>query len=292
MNALENLKKIIPRREATDRIEGQIRTISLCLDPASDEFYNVGMILKTEDIVSVRMLDHFERVRCLYDRRVNETDRAFLLHDIENTLMAAPDPFKVDFGPYIRLSESRYAAGRDANTIIDTFFDSALPLARLRDNAKRIFRYKTTSKLRSDMVKDIKLALGAGADRILQEEPFHVNIKGAKIELEIPFVSPVAASGVASAWYANHLMATNEIFKASSDLHLIGASSDKVESRALSLLRPSADAGLKKDVFGRLNLEIEKHLHKLAVSGIEIIESNDTKDLSEKTAAWWRKFAA
>jgi len=294
MNTQSTLKQLAPKPKKITRIEGAIRTISLCLDPATDEFLNVGIMFHDTEYnsLAVQMLDHLERIRCLYDKRIDLAELTYVIEDIERLIYRQNgDVSNGMMGPYVKFSTPRYAAGKDEQSIITTFFESTVTLARQHDRTKSIFRYKTTPGLRKEIFKQLKLDLGLQADQIIHEDRFPINLNnGQTIDVDIPLIGVSRASGITSAWYSNHLMVSNEILSAYSDINLLRQSTG-IQQASIAILRPSTSSGMTKKNFLQVDKVIDKQLKRLTATGIEVIQSDSIEALGHQTASWWKSIA-
>src|SRR5690606_26770477 len=139
-------------------IQGQWRPVSLCLDPDAGEFFNVGVAFTHPGGIEVRMLDSFERLRCLFDARVDTNDLARTLADIEAALFHLRHegkPLPDTLGDAARLGGPRDGAGESTEAVVDEFFAAVVTLARPKRERAMEFRYQSTPKVRSRVLEHI-----------------------------------------------------------------------------------------------------------------------------------------
>lgn len=276
-----------------DKVTGNWRAISLCLDEDAGEFLNVGVVFSYADKVEVRMLDSFDRIKCLYDARVDQHDLFRLLIDIEASLYEMQGNLPDELGTSIRLSAPLWASGINAESVVDTFFSDVVTLAKPRASAESSrFRYQSTPKLRLSVFEIMKQRLHMQASRIIQEERYQLRLRtGHHIEVDVPLLSAQASGTIVSAWYKSPLVVENNLLRASADLNLIRSNTDRTEA-ALSVLVPDGESGLPKSEFNKLDSATRRQIEKIRATGIEVIEAKDTGALADSTIDWWRNRCA
>lgn len=274
-------------------VAGQWRSISLCIDEDTGEFFNVGVLFAYGQKVEVRMLDSFDRITCLFDARVNHNDLARLLQDIESTIIYIGPNLPDTLGSTIRLGQPLYASGATPESVVDEFFTDIVTLARPRPGRREYnFRYQSTPKLRGNIFDLMKERMHMQASRIIQESRFELKLKsGHRIEMDVPLLSANAAGTIVSGWYKSPLVVENNLLQASSDLNLIRSNSER-DDAAISVLIPSKDSGLTSKEFNKLSSATQRQLDRIRVSGIKVIEAHSTPELADKTIEWWRSRCA
>lgn len=269
-------------------VAGQWRCIRLCMDEDAGEFFNVGVVFCYGQKVEVRMLDTFDRLRCLFDTRIDKNDLSRLLHDIESTLCHMAPNLPERLGDSIALSQPLYASGISAESVVDEFFTDVVTLARPKPNAKdSLFRYQATSRVRNNLFDLMKERMHLQASRIIQEERFILPMRsGHRIEMDIPLLSASAAGTIVSGWYKSALVVENNLLQAAADLNLIRSNTDRIT--ALSVLVPSPESGLDAKEFNKLSSATQRQIERVRMSGIDVLEATTTAELAEKTIEWWR----
>lgn len=294
MNLHAKLRQRIGEQSAQpDKVTGNWRAISLCLDEDAGEFLNVGVVFAYGEKIEVRMLDTFDRIKCFYDTRVDQHDLSRLLNDIEASLYDMHGDLPSSLGNSIRLSDPLWAAGTSAEAVVDTFFGDVVTLARPRTSIESSrFRYQSTPKLRIGIFDIMKQRLHMQASRIIQEERHQLRLRtGHHIEIDVPLLSSSASGTIVSAWYKSPLVVENNLLQASADLNLIRSNTDRSEA-ALSVLVPDAESGLSKSEFNKLDAATRRQIEKIRATGIDVLEAKDTGALADRTIDWWRSRCA
>lgn len=288
MTVASRIRAKLSEPQSPPTVAGKWRSISLCLDEDAGEFFNVGVLFEHHAGVEVRMLDNFDRVKCLFDTRVDPNDLARLLLDIESTIIHLGHQLPDELGSTIRLGQPLYASGDSAEDVVDEFFTDTVTLARPRPGAREYaFRYQSTPKIRQTMFDLMKERMHMQASRIIQDDRFELKLRtGHRIELDVPLLSSSASGTIVSAWYKSPLVVENNLLQASADLNLIRSNSDRVA--ALSVLVPGKESGLSAAEYNKLTSTTQRQLDRIRLSGIEVLEAGSTPELADQTITWWR----
>lgn len=276
-----------------DLVSGHWRSIQLCLDEDTGEFFNVGVLFAHGGRVEVRMLDTFDRLKCLFDTRINSSDLARVLHDIEAAVIQLGPELPDTLGDSIRLGPAFYAAGANAEAVVDEFFADVVTLGRPRRAREIAFRYQSTSKLRNTLFDLMRERMQLQASRIIREDRrYRLRLRtGHEIEMDVPLMSGSAAGTVVSGWYKSPLVVENSLLQASADLNLIRSNSHRAET-ALSVLVPGRESGLTHTEFNKLNTATRRQLDRIQKTGIAVLEAGSTPELADLTIQWWRERSA
>lgn len=297
MNIRERIRAAVLSSSADGRsapaVSGHWQSISMCFDEDTREFFNVGVIFKHGSTVEVRMLDSFERVTCIFDDRINKADLGRLMNDIESTLIQFGSDLPSTLGDTIRLGSPLYASGSSAEAVVDSFFDDVVTLGRPRPGTKdQRFRYKSTPKLRSNVIDLLNEKLELNASKIIMPDRYIVNLgQGNTYEADIPLMSSTAAGCIVSGWYKSSVVVENNILRASADLNIVRTATSRKEA-AISILTPGVTSGMGKKDLAKVQKSTEAHLDRVKASGIYVLEASNTNDLADMTADWWRSRSA
>jgi len=289
MTIAARIRQKASAQSTSDVIEGQWRPISLCMDEDSGEFFNVGVMFCHNDKIEVRMLDTFDRVKCLFDSRIDPNDLAKHLQDIESTLHKIGPYVPEHLAKTIRLGPQLYASGKNPTELVDEFFEDIVTLGRPRPGAKEYeFRYQSTPKLRGNIFDLMKERMHLQASRIIQKDRYILPLRtGHKIEIDVPLLSSSASGTIVSAWYKSPLVVENNLLQASADLNLIRSNTDR-GAAAISVLVPDKYSGLTQSEFKKLELATHRQLERIRATGITVLEASNTADLADQTVDWWR----
>lgn len=270
-------------------VRGHWRSISLCLDEDTAEFFNVGVLFSDGRSIEVRMLDTFDRLKCLFDARISPNDMARLMQDVEATLIHLGPELPDELGDMVRLGPPLFASGKSSEAVVDSFFADVVTLARPKPNAlEYAFRYHSTPKLRNTVFELMKERMRLQASQIIQDQRFELKMRtGNRIDMDVPLLSSTASGTIVSAWYKSPLVVEHNLLQASADLNLIRSNSDR-ENAAISVLVPGKDSGLTAAEFRKLDTATQRQIYRIRASGIDVLEAGSTPELAELTVNWWR----
>jgi len=291
---MSNLARLRERLQATDHsvVKGRWRPISACLDEDTGEYLNVGVMFQYGDKVEVRMLDTFDRIKCLYGNRIDPNSLTHLMLDIEDTIRHCHDDLPEELSDTIRLGQPLFASGADPESVVDEFFFDVVTLGMPTDKARdHNFRYRSTHKVRETLFEIIREKMALDADRIIRTEPYRLKLNNnAIIDVDVPLLSSTAAGVIVSAWYKSPLVVENNLLQAASELWLVNSNSDRKQS-SLSVLMPNAANGMTQREFTKHQDTARRHLDRLQRSGIDVIEAPSSDVLANLTIDWWKKVA-
>lgn len=293
MNFAARIRRKINEQPQPELVTGLWRSISLCMDEDAGEFFNVGVVFSHQDQVEVRMLDTFDRVKCLFDARIDPNDLSRMLQEIEAAIHEIGPELPQELASTIKLGEPLYASGLNPASVVDEFFLDVVTLARPRPGAREYnFRYQSTPKLRQTVFDLMKERMHMQASRIIQSGRYELPLRtGHRIEMDIPLLSSTASGTIVSAWYKSPLVVENNLLQASADLNLVRSNTDRAAA-AISVLVPSKDSGLTLTEFNKLDTATRRQLERIRATGIEVLEASSTPDLAEQTINWWRNRCA
>lgn len=271
---------------------GQWRAISMRLDDYTDEFLNVGVMFRYGNSVEVRMLDSFDRVKCLYAGLVDVDNLSHVLMDVEDAIRYSKGELPDELSDSIRLSPSLFANGADPEMIVQEFYDDVVTLGRPTDSRKRSsFRYQSNLKVREHVFAIMRERMELDAERIIVSEPYRCKLSNnAIIDVDIPLLSKAAAGTIVSGWYKSPLVVENNLLQAASDLLLVVSNTERRRS-SMSVLLPGPQCGMSLRELDRHRYSVRKQLDRFRRSGIDIIEAHNNDDLAKGTIDWWRQSA-
>ncbi len=205
---------------AGQAVEGVWQNIRWLPDAATGEVLNLGVRFRAGNGQSiVRLIDSFDRVKCLYDASV-ASDAQFLVRVVGDALAAG---FEIP-ATGIFLSEEKYASGTNARAVVDDLFFRTVPLARPRAEAERGGKWLKTEPndaIRSVVFDELRRISGLRAETIIRgENQFEVREPGKTHYLDIPLQSNRALGTIVSARFAKRKDAELRLLRADNDLQI------------------------------------------------------------------------
>ena len=270
-------------------VSGHWRPIRACLDEDTGEFLNVGVLFQYGTKVEVRMLDSFERIKCLYSNRIDLDSLSHLMMDIEDTIRQRPSNLPTELSDTICLGPQLFAQGKNAESVVDEFFFDVvtlgMPTGKTRNNN---FRYRSTHKVRETLFEIMREKMALNADRVICAEHYRLRLNNnAVIDVDVPLLSKDAAGGVVSAWYKSPQVVEISLLQAASDLLLITNNSERKQA-SLSVLMPNAMSGMSGSEFNKHQDATRRQLDRVNSYGIDVIEANSSDVLANLTIDWWQ----
>lgn len=291
MNSLSRLRTQLLSQEGS-RIKGQWQAIKMCFDEDASEFLNVGVLFKHSSGVEVRMLDSFDRLKCLFGSRLDTRSVSHTLIDLEDTIHHHHGDFPgQEINSLVHLSAPLFAAGDSPEAVVDEFFSDIVTLGMSTARPAKNFRYFSSQKALSNVLDVMRQKMPLDADKIILSEPYLLKLRGSgnRLSVKIPLLSNNAAGSVVSVWYKDHVVVENTLLQAASDLHLISSNVDTIEHKAVSILMPGKDCGMSTKEFDKHYSATQKQVDRMQHSGIEVISAHSTDELANESIAWWRE---
>ncbi|HHM6461447.1 TPA: hypothetical protein ACRMBV_005888 [Pseudomonas aeruginosa] len=291
---MNNLTRLRDRLSATEQtvVKGLWRPISACLDEDTGEYLNVGVMFQYAGKVEVRMLDTFDRLKCLYGNRIDPASLSHLMIDIEDTIRHHHGDMPDELSDTIRLGHPLYASGADAESVVDEFFFDVvtlgMPAGRHRNHN---FRYCPNYKVRETLFDIMREKMALDAERIICAEPYRLKLNNnAIIDVDVPLLNEHAAGAVVSAWYKSPMVVENNLLQAASDLLLVTSNSDR-KCSSMSVLMPQESSGMTRSEFTKHQDATRRQLDRFQRSGIDVIEAPSSDVLANLTIEWWKAVA-
>lgn len=291
MNSLSRLRAQLLSQRAP-RAKGQWQAIKMCFDEDAGEFLNVGVMFRHNSSVEVRMLDNFDRLKCLFGNRLDTSSVSRTLIDIEDTIHHHLGDFpSLEINSLVHLSAPLFAAGDSPEAVIDEFFSDIVTLGMPTGRPARNFRYFSSQKALNNVLDVMRQKMPLDADKIILSEPYLLKLRGSKnrLSVNVPLLGDNAAGSVVSVWYKDHVVVENNLLKAASDLHLISSNIDTIEHKAVSILMPGKDCGMGKKEFDKHYTTTQKQIDRMQHAGIEVISAHSTDELANESIAWWKE---
>lgn len=273
---------------------GEWQTVRLCPDLSANEWLNIGVYFVTKaGTHHVKMLNYFERLKCLYDNSIHEPEFVALLESIEQILISeGHESLNKHFYPYAQIEDLRYAAGESVEAILEGFYDSTVTLGKPKKKSSQRFNWVSTPTLRTAIFDSLRQTAPILADAAIQETPFLIKMKGGQqIDTRIGLVGENALGHIASAYHKSPVIIENHLLQAVSELSLAQSNGQR-EILTLSVLRPGENIGLTEKETWKINNTIDHHLERADKLGIEILEGKSTDEVTTKTTSRWKLLAA
>ncbi len=188
---------------------------------STGELLNIGVVVTDANgIPHVKLIDSFDRVKCLYDAQV-AADAKFLVRVVKDAILAGTQLPSNN----VYLSEPKFASGENASAILDQLFRVTVPLGAPKSGERPdeadTLRPADTSSVRKEVLEALRNIAGLQADRIITtEKTMQVVEDGKAHHLDIPLQTANALGTIVSARYAQPKDNELNILRADSDLQI------------------------------------------------------------------------
>lgn len=199
-------KLFTPQRPQTPTAQGTWQFARLCLDPATGEKINVGIVFTDEQgRVESRFLRNVAGLRCLYNDDL-ANDAAFLIDQAEQTI---EQKGTLPNGWNISLSHPLFVRGKSARIIVDELFQRLVPLGmrettpELLDTDDHSHTTRSVRKTVRDLLK--RHMRSEGAPEFWKASPVESHQDGDIVLLDLQIYGTSKAcdvrGSITSAWY-------------------------------------------------------------------------------------------
>lgn len=293
MNLAQRIKLLTPPNKNVNKVKGQWFNIRLCPDLATGELLNIGVAVIVEDRIHVRLLNHVDRLSCLYDERISLNELTFFTDLIEEYLDGArnPDVINKSFSPHLVFGDLKFASGPTVAAILDNLYLNTVTLAKPKEAIKKeIFKSIKTDDVRKEVLEKLTLKMGIEAAQLVSEDSRYF-IKGDDgYFIDLPLQSKIVIGSIVSAWYSNPFRVENNILRASSDLEIARQLFPK-HGFGLFVLRPDKKSGLEKMKLQMIDKTIDDNIWKFHKMNIHLGVESETEHLAQDIHEWYRKVA-
>jgi hypothetical protein len=185
---------------AADSVGGKWRNVRWQPNPSTGELLNIGVVFETaQGTTHVRMLDYFDRLKCLYDGSLAK-DAKFLI-DVTREALVAGIALPAS---NVVLSEPKFASGSSSEDILSMLFAATVPLGTPRETLLAHERSSSlmtqrTEDVRRIVLNELKRISGEKASRIINSEGYmQVNDGNRVYQLDIPLHTQTALGTIVS----------------------------------------------------------------------------------------------
>lgn len=271
-----------------NQVTGHWRAVRICLDLATQEWLNVGVVLRTPGgETHHRLLTNFAGFRCIYDDDAADAAR-FLLDQAEFAIEAEkpfPTGWNVSFGP------EKFVRGNTIDSILTGLFSRLVPLGRHQlDPTARIDRedhphatQNVRVEVRKLLTKHLQIAKSAPPD-FWYARPVPMHRDGAVIKMDVQIVANnshgIVHGAIASAWYKTSYHRSASLNQA------VNAVTTACEAfpgshNVLYILRPPEKvSSLSDSDYEAIDLDIESSRWLLLKHGAELKIAREVPDIA------------
>jgi hypothetical protein len=286
---MELLDKLFEENRLKPEISGHWSLIQWRPDLATSESLNIGIaFVGTDGARSIKMLDTYEKVKCLYSESM--VFHAQLACDVAREYFLNSPKLEAEIGKSIKFFSKGYCQGSSTENLVEHLFCEMVPLAR-KSKRPASDRFKSVDRdsLLISVKDQLRLKLELRYEEFCPQNPYHqISIGNHHKSVFLPFENRSGYGTIASAVYADPNRVVSNLYTAQQDIELAGSNLEK-NSNAIFLLNSS---GYVDDQRRHTTDElIDVFIHHMNSKKIYVGCHSSKDELSEDIADWARKAA-
>lgn len=285
--SMESLEEFLNQKSSTSSVKGEWFSICWQPDTGTQDLLTIGVGFVENGRVHSRVLDYFERVKCLYgDKGVYHAElvTSIVKESLRQNVKAAPIP-------QITYTQKGFAQGLSNEEVVGSLYEQTVALAkktRKKDKSKERFSSINTEKLYTCLLDELKVISGIDYDYFTPaNSSIIVKDELGQQELFIPFRDGKnLVGGLASAVYSNISTIELSLLKAARDVEA-AVKLGKGKDSSIFILKP--DDEINK-VSREQNILIENIMDKfdwhMSKQGIKVGTHTTFSGLAEEIYGW------
>jgi hypothetical protein len=277
---MDRLDQILVNKQTSSLVQGEWYAIQWTPDISSKETLNIGVAYKDSlGEVSIKMLDYFERIACLYSK-----DMIFQLElacEVSRSLILKKG-LAQELTHQIKCDLRGFAQGKTASDVVDQLYDSVITLGKkVRTHQPRSFSSVSRDSLYNNLRVLLKQNLSLDYSKHVPENPFETITN--QHEIYLPYRKNNGVATLATAAYADIQRVKCNLFEGYRDLD-VATQYHHPKSSAFFLLLPGDE--LKKDKLIEIENELDKFTWHLNQHNIKVYSHVSQDNLGEDISNW------
>lgn len=283
--ALDRLVDADNRRAPT--VTGSWFPIQLVPDLASDERINVGVaFVDGRGQLHARLVNGLHGLGCLYGRAAARNFQ-FLLALAAEHLQRGGQALDT-ISPQLKVGPARYAAGASVESILDSFFATAVSLAWHETDAKRHHPgSRDTAAVRDQVFRGIRKHAESTFRRAIREQPVVLRAQdGTPFAIDMPiwmddrelFAKPRYGT-VISAYFSSEAYRGFSLLSAYRDMTIARQYAPVKAEGAAFILRPP-QVKFERRMMEAIEQDIAQFAEPIKKLGLEVVVKDDTNQLT------------
>jgi hypothetical protein len=283
---MRDLEELLMDRGQKSNVVGEWFNIRWMPDVAAGEIINIGVGFSSSGRVYTKLLDYFERVKCLYGE-AGAFHASFIIDVIVES--TRKNQFEAPI-PQVIYDHKGFAQGVSVDVVLKTLFDQTVTLAKKVTGPKKRTSYPTVSidQLYVKLVDYLKPAAGLGFGNFVPEQPsLQVQDNTGFHELYIPFRDgEKLLGGLASAAYAEIRTIELNLLKAGRDVET-AMKLGRGTKPAVFVLKPGEELGKAgTELASRVDEKLDKFDWYMSKQGIKVNSHVTVSGLGEEIYDW------
>lgn len=287
MNMLDNLLR---EKSYSANIQGEWFTVQWKPDIATSEVLNIGVVIKDRSgEISLRMLDNFERVKCLYSE--DALFSAELACKVAREYILSVKRFDLVIGESIHIKSNGFFQGLNAETVINRLFDTVVPLARVQ-NKRAVNKFSPVDRdgLYTGLKERLKDKLQLEYSLHCPVNPFiNIDKGGVNHSIFLPFKKTDGIATLASAVYSDPNRVKCNLYDAQRDIELARYELKTSKSAIFFLTNAS---GLSEPKQAQIDEVVDTFTWYMKSKKVFIGAHSSPEDLAGEIAEWCKSKVA
>lgn len=284
---MKALEELLHENEADAPVKGEWFNIRWIPDFSTGERLNVGVGFISEGRVYTRLLNYFERIKCLYS-----SDAIYHIQFLSDIIKECTDN-NIFESPTSQIiyDQKGYAQGASIDEVLSNLFDQTITLARkVREPKKRAFASISNDKLYTCLIDELKTIAGLSYESFVPENPSLIIDDGnSKHNLYIPFRNNnETLGGLASTVYSNAMTIELNLLIAARDVET-ALKLNKGKNAYVFILKPSDELNnLPEEQVNLIETKLDKFDWYMGKQEIKVSSHVTIPGLAEEIYNWSR----
>lgn len=272
-------------RGQDSNVVGEWFNIRWMPDVATGEIVNIGVGFSSNGRVYTKLLDYYERVKCLYGE-AGAFHASFVIDVVVES--TRKNQFEAPI-PQVIYDHKGFAQGASVDIVLGTLFDQTVTLAKkVTEPKKKSYQTISIDQLYVKLVDYLKPAAGLDFNAFVPEQPsLQVKDDSGSHELYIPFRDgEKLLGGLASAAYADPRTIELNLLKAGRDVET-AMKFGRGTKPAVFVLKPGEELGKAgSQLAHRVDEKLDKFDWYMGKQGIKVNSHVTVSGLGEEICEW------
>lgn len=282
---MENLIELLNKKNLESNVSGNWFSIVWTPNLYTNEKLNIGVgLIDQNGELSIQVLDHYERINCLYDNKKIEFQLELACKvSREIILKNGIDNRKVT--PQITCEVNGFAQGKSVDEVLSQLFSSVVTLGKPRKKkSKPKFASKSRDTIYNGLKERLKINLALNYSQLVPEDPFvTINDSDYKRSLYLPYRNNKGVGTLVSAAYSDNQRVKCNLNDGFWDLDLY-SQKHRNQKNSIFLLLP--DDSLKESNKIIIENELDKFTWLMNSHGIHVGAHVETELLADEISEW------
>ncbi len=285
---MDALEKLLTESNENKIVKGNWFNIRWTPDLATGEVLNIGVGFVENGRVYSRILNYFERLKCLFGER-GVYHAGLVTSIVAESLRLNEEKPPI---PQVTYKNNGFAQGVSVDEILSSLFDQTVPLGRkiVKSKSKERFSSLNADKLYTCLLDELKLIARLDFERFVPtSSSILVDDDSGRQELFVPFRDGhTLIGGLASSVYSSVSTIELNLLKAARDVET-AIKLGKGSRASIFILKPACEVEtLKKEQIIRIENTLDKFDWHMTKQGIAVGSHTTVEGLASEIYDWAR----